>query len=260
MVSDLLADAVAELYEADPDGFTERRAELAAAARDAGEPAAAKQITALRKPTRSAWVVNRLVRSDPDVRSRLDALAADLRAAAGSADGARIRELTAARARLVDELTRAALRSLGASRAARGVARGGDRHPRRRHRRPGGGRPPGHPGPRRALGRIRPSPAPRGNPAPAPARKTKTPAPAESETEREDRRREKIMEAERTLAQADQDVEAATAAERDLEEAVRHLEAELADARQRLAEARRQSYRAESRQQRAARQLSRLRE
>ena len=54
--------------------------------------------------------MNRLVRSDPDVRSRLDALAADLRAAAGSADGARIRELTAARARLVDELTRAALR------------------------------------------------------------------------------------------------------------------------------------------------------
>ena len=109
-MSDLLADAVAELYEADPDGFTERRAELAAAARDAGEPTVAKQITALRKPTRSAWVVNRLVRSDPEVRSRLDALAADLRAAAGSADGGRIRELTAARARLVDELTRAALR------------------------------------------------------------------------------------------------------------------------------------------------------
>ena len=64
-MSDLLAAAEAELYEADPDGFTARRAELAASARDAGEPAAAKQITALRKPTRSAWVVNRLVRSDP---------------------------------------------------------------------------------------------------------------------------------------------------------------------------------------------------
>ena len=108
-MTDLLADAVAELYEGDPDEFTGRRAELAAAARDAGEQAAAKQITALRKPTRSAWVVNRLVRSDPDVRSRLDALAADLRAAAGSADGGRIREMTAARARLVDELTRQAL-------------------------------------------------------------------------------------------------------------------------------------------------------
>ena len=99
-MGDLLAEAEAELYADDPDGFTARRAELAEHARDAGEPAVAKQINARRKPTRSAWVVNRLVRSDPGVRSRLDALAADLREAA---DGARIRELTTARARLVDD-------------------------------------------------------------------------------------------------------------------------------------------------------------
>jgi hypothetical protein len=257
-VSDLLPDAVAELYEADPDEFTGRRAELAAAARDAGEPAVAKQITALRKPTRSAWVVNRLVRADPEVRPRLDALAADLRAAAGSADGARIRELTAARSRLVDELTRAALRvselpappaalreevtaTLDAAIADPQVAADLGTLVRAAHWSGFG------------LASLTEG-------TPAPAKKTKTPAPAEPETEREDRRREKIIEAERALAQADQDVEAATAAERDLEEAVRHLEAELADARQRLAEARRQSYRAESRQQRAARQLGRLRE
>jgi len=261
-VSDLLADAVAELYEADPDGFTERRAELAAAARDAGEPAAAKQITALRKPTRSAWVVNRLVRSDPEVRSRLDALAADLRAAAGSADGARIRELTAARARLVDELTRAALRvselpappaalreevtaTLDAAIADPEVAANLGTLVRAAHWSGFG---------LDSLSGTIPAPAP------APARKPANPPPAEAETERADRRREKIMEAERILAQADQDVEAATVAERDLEEAVRHLEAGLADARQRLAEARRQSYRATSRQQRAARQLDRLQE
>ena len=261
-MSDLLADAVAELYEADPDDFTGRRAELATAARDAGEPAAAKQITALRKPTRSAWVVNRLVRSDPEVRSRLEALAADLRAAAGSADGGRIRELTGARARLVDELTRSALRvselpappaalreevtaTLDAAIADPEVAASLGTLVRAAHWSGFGlhSFPDGTPAP-----------------APAPARKTRNPAPAEAETEREDRRQEKIMEAERTLAQADQDVEAATVAERDLEEAVRHLEADLADTRQRLAEARRQSYRATSRQQRAARQLSRLRE
>ncbi len=261
-VSDLLADAVAELYEADPDQFTGRRAELAAAARDAGEPAVAKQITALRKPTRSAWVVNRLVRSDPQVRSRLDALAADLQAAAGSADGGRIRELTAARSRLVDELTRQALQvselpappaalreevtaTLDAAIADPEVAANLGTLVRAAQWSGFGlaSLPEGSPAP-----------------APAPAKKTKTPAPAEPETEREDRRREKIMEAERSLAQADQDVQAATAAERDLEDAVRHLEAQLAEARQRLAEARRQSYRAESRQQRAARQLSRLRE
>ncbi len=261
-MTDLLADAVAELYEGDPDEFTGRRAELAAAARDAGEQAAAKQITALRRPTRSAWVVNRLVRSDPDVRSRLDALAADLRAAAGAADGGRIREMTAARARLVDELTRQALQeselpappaalreevtaTLDAALADPEVAANLGTLVRAAHWSGFG---------------LDAFPAETPALAPAPARKTKTPAPAEPETEREDRRREKIMEAEWTLAQANQDVEAATAAERDLEEAVRHQEAELADARQRLAEARRQSYRATSRQQRAARQLSRLRE
>ena len=261
-MTDLLADAVAELYEADPDDFTARRAELAAGARDAGEPAVAKQITALRKPTRSAWVVNRLVRGDPEVRSRLDALAADLRAAAGSADGARIRELTTARGQLVDELTREALQvaelpappaalreevtaTLDAAIADPEVAASLGTLVRAAHW--------------AGFGLV---PLTEGAPAPAPvpAKKTRTRTPAEAETEREDRRREKIMAAERALAQAGQDVEAAAAAEHDLEDSVRHLEAELADARQRLAEARRQSYRAESRQQRAAQQLSRLQE
>ena len=251
-MSTLLADAEAELYSADPDGFTARRAELAAGARDAGEPATGKQITALRKPTRSAWIVNCLVRSDPEVRSRIEALAAELREASA---GARIRELTAARARLVDELTRAALRELPAPPAAlreevtatldAAIA---------------------DPQVAASLGTLVRAaryagfgPVPDGGFPPAPPPK-KTRAPAEHETERADRRRETIMEAERALAQAVQDAEALTAAERDLEDAVRRLEAELADARQRLAESRRQSYRAESRRQRAARQLSRLRE
>ena len=252
-MADLLADAEAELYAADPDEFTGRRAELAASAREAGEPAVARQVTALRKPTRSAWVVNRLVRSDPGVRSRIDVLAAGLREAS---DGARLRELTAARASLVDELTRAALRGLPAPPAALReevtatldaaiadpeVAAGLGTLVRAAQYAGFG------PGLNLAA-------------AAAPAPKSKAPAPAQAAAEREARRREKIMEAERTLAQATQDVEAAAAAERDLEDAVRRLEAELADARQRLAQARRQSYRAESRQQRAAQQLSRLRE
>src|SRR5215470_6155119 len=114
-MKDLLAEAQAELYVAEPDSFTPRRRELADQAREAGQPAVAKQIAALRKPTRSAWVVNRLIRSDPEVKTRLDALAADLRAAA---DGARLRELTTARSRLVDELTRTALAGLPAPPAA----------------------------------------------------------------------------------------------------------------------------------------------
>ena len=251
-MGDLLAEAEAELYTADPDGFTARRTELAERARDAGEPAVAKKITALRKPTRSAWVVNRLVRSDPGVRTRLDSLAADLRDASG---GSKLRELTAARAKLVDELTRTALEGLPAPPAAlreevtatfdAAIA---------------------DPGVAASLGSLVRAaryagfglaPFAAGTQAPAP-RKTK--APPEPAAEREARRREKIKEAERALADVDRDLESAISAERDLEVSVRDLEAELADARQRLAEARRRSYRAESRQQRAAGQLSRLKE
>jgi len=255
-MADLLADAEAELYTADPDEFTGRRAELAASARDAGEPAVARQITGLRKPTRSAWVVNRLVRSDPEVRSRIDALAADLREAT---DGSRIRELTAARARLVDELTRAALREVPAPPAAlreevTATLDAAIADPEVAARLGTLVRAAQYAGFGPGLTFAAPAPAP------AAAAKGKTLAPEEAAAEREARRQDQIMEAERGLVQADQDVQAAAAAERDLEDAVRRLEAELADARQRLAEARRQSYRAESRQQRAAQQLSRLRE
>jgi hypothetical protein len=259
-VTDLLADAAAELYQADPEGFTPRRAELAAQAREAGEAAAAKQIAALRKPTRSAWVVNRLVRADPEVTTRLAALSAELHAAEGSADGTRIRELTEARGRLVDELTKQALADLPAPPAAlreevsatldaaladpEVAARLGTLV--RAERWAGFGLGPVAPG----------TPPPDGAPAPP----TKRPAPEQTSAERERRHHEKIIEAERTVAEAGRDVDAAAVAERRLEDTVRRLETELAEARQQLAEARRQSYRAESRQRRAGVTLDRLRE
>ena len=276
-MTDLLADAVAELYAADPDGFTERRQELIAGAREAGEPAAAKQIAALRKPTRSAWVVNRLVRADPEVRARLDEMSIDLRAAAGSADGTRIRELTGARSRLVDELTRQALQvsdlpappaamreevtaTLDAAIADPEVAANLGTLVRAAHW-AGFGLDPMTPFPADA-----PSPSARKTPAaPASPRTPKpsqpaTPTPAEAAAERDRRRQEKLQQAERALAEADQAAESANLAEQDLEDTVRRLEAELADARERLAEARRQSYRAESRRRRANAELGRLRE
>ena len=254
-MSDLLADAKAELYQADPDDFMPRRQELVARAREAGESAAAKQIGALRKPTRSAWVVNRLVRADPEVTARLAELAAELRDAGSSADGARIRELTAARARLVDELTRQALDDLPAPPAAvreevtatldaaladPEVAANLGTLVRAAHW--------------AGFGLADGAPAPA-----APAAKTRKPAPVEPSAERERRHREKIMEAERAVAEADRTADAANAAEQKLEDTVRRLEAELAQARQQLAEARRQAYRAESQQQRAGETLSRLR-
>jgi hypothetical protein len=115
--SERVREAVAELYACDPAEFTRRRADLAASARAAGDPSAAKEISGLRKPTRSAWVINRLVRADPDVPSRLAALGADLRSAESSLDGPRIRELSRARRELIGTLTQQAL-SLSGQRSA----------------------------------------------------------------------------------------------------------------------------------------------
>jgi hypothetical protein len=259
-MSDLLADAKAELYQGDPDEFMPRRAELVAQAREAGESAAAKQIGALRKPTRSAWVVNRLVRADPEVTVRLAALAAELREAGGSGpsmDGGRIRELGAARARLVDELTRQAFDDLPAPPAAvreevtatfdaaladPEVAANLGTLVRAAHWAGFG-----------FAGNTQSAPAPASS-----AAKTKKPAPVEPSAEHERRHREKIMEAERAVADAGRAADAANAAEQRLQDTVRRLEAELAQARQQLAEARRQAYRAESAQLRAGETLNRM--
>jgi hypothetical protein len=111
--SDRVAAAADELYGADPGEFTDRRKALADAARADGDTAAAKRIAALRKPTRAAWVVNQLARADPDAPGRLAGLAADLRAAEQARDGPRLRELSAARGRLVDALTAQAFAAAG---------------------------------------------------------------------------------------------------------------------------------------------------
>jgi hypothetical protein len=290
-MTDLLADAVAELYEADPDRFTERRQELVTSAREAAQAAVAKQIAGLRKPTRSAWVVNRLVRADPQVASRLAALAAELRAEP-SMDGTRIRELTAARGRLVDELTRQALQvsdlpappaalreevtaTLDAAIADPEVAANLGTLVRAAHwagfglapvaALPDAAASPPPPSSTHAQTSPPAHRAPATSSATATARTPKTekpppPAPAEAAAERDRRRQEKLHLAERAVAEAGQAADSANAAEQDLEHTVRQLEAELADARQRLAGARRQSYRAESRQRRANAELGRLRE
>jgi hypothetical protein len=113
VADDRVAAAVAELYGADPDAFTERRKALVAAAREAGDKRSAAAITALRKPTRAAWLVNRLARSEPDAPARLAEVAAELRAAERAKNGPRLRELSAERSSLIDALTDRALRGAG---------------------------------------------------------------------------------------------------------------------------------------------------
>ena len=122
MAGAAVAAAVAELYGGDPDVFTERRKALVAAAKEAGDREAAAAIGALRKPTRAAWVVNRLARADPSAAGRMAALAAELRAAEQARDGRRLRELSAERGALIDGLVGRALAGGGAGAAGAGGA------------------------------------------------------------------------------------------------------------------------------------------
>jgi len=110
---DRLQEAVAELYSSDPDTFVERRKALAAEARAAREDAVARQIAALRKPTRSAWMINQLARSDPGATARLVRLGDELGAAQRALDGAKIRALSVQRREFIDTLTRQVLSVAG---------------------------------------------------------------------------------------------------------------------------------------------------
>jgi hypothetical protein len=111
--NDRVQAAADQLYAADPAEFTDRRSDLVAQARAAGDKAAARAIGGLRRPTRAAWVVNQLARSDPGAVGRLTRLGDDLRAAETALDGARLRELSQSRRVLLGELTRQALDGAG---------------------------------------------------------------------------------------------------------------------------------------------------
>ncbi len=105
------------LYAAKPEDFTALRTKLAAEAKKRGDADTAKQITAARRPTTAAHVVNLLVLNDASTRRRLTDLGERLRAAHAGMDGSQIRELTAQQRRLIDELARAAFEEADAQRA-----------------------------------------------------------------------------------------------------------------------------------------------
>jgi hypothetical protein len=111
-VTDLVAEATAELYAAELSEFTARRQRLVASARTAGDKEAARRIGELRKPTKAAWLLNRLVRTQPEIPAQLATVADGLREASRAGDGARLRELSGARSALVGEFTSRALSSV----------------------------------------------------------------------------------------------------------------------------------------------------
>jgi len=288
---DLFAEAAAELYTADPDQFIERRGVLAAQARAAGQAPAAKRITGLRKPTRSAWVLNQLVWAVPGVPSELASLGRELRAAQRSLDGAAIRELSLRRHRLIESLARqaftavglrappAALRdevtaTLGAALAdpeiADQLAAGTlERAARSEGFGPGppaltlvtssGGRRPAAADSSRVRRASRALAVAGTAPAAGPAARAPAPPAEPAGGDREHRRQAALAAAEQAVTEADRAAGAATTAEQDLERAVQVMEEQLADARRSLSQTRAQARRARSRQRQARLALDRLR-
>jgi hypothetical protein len=297
---DRVQAAADQLYAADPAGFTDRRGDLVAAARAAGDKAAARAIGAMRRPTRAAWVVNQLARADPAAVDRLARLGDELRAAERALDGSRLRELSQARRQLLGELTRQALDqagvrdpadalqeevtgTLGAAVADPQVAADVARAQLSKSVQPAGfgfgqvelSAAPSKPAP------PRPAPPRAAPPRAAPPKRSqpRPPQPKQSRAEREraardraeqeraereraerERQRRAIAEAEQVLAEADRAVDAAHATEADRENAVRRLEVQLEDAQDALADAKRRSREARTAQRQAGKALDRLRD
>ncbi|MDC7122682.1 hypothetical protein OMK64_14180 [Cellulomonas fimi] len=99
-----LDDVADDLYGAPPDQFVARRDAAAKDARAAGDRDLAAAITALRKPTVAAWLVNALLRDVPGLADQLVALGDSLREAERSLDGLGMRDLSRQRRALVTSL------------------------------------------------------------------------------------------------------------------------------------------------------------
>ncbi|MEZ0352479.1 hypothetical protein [Mycobacterium sp. pR1184] len=111
-------DELDTLYSVQPSAFTAQRTELSAAARRRGDKSAAKRISASRKPTTAAWVVNQLAIGDKNVARRIADLGDKLRSAHAAMDGHRIRELSGEQHRLIQDLVRSAFDKAGISASA----------------------------------------------------------------------------------------------------------------------------------------------
>ncbi len=102
-------DAVAgELYGADPEQFVLLRKQRASEARASGDRDLARRITALRKPTRPAWIVNLLSGQASAELDDLLALGAALAEAQQRLSAAELRELSGQRHAAIAALVRRA--------------------------------------------------------------------------------------------------------------------------------------------------------
>lgn len=86
-----------ELYAARPDNFAAVRDEHIKKAKADGDKQLAKELTGLRKPTQSAWLINLLWRDQRQVMEQLFELAADLSRAHARVSGPELQRLTTQR-------------------------------------------------------------------------------------------------------------------------------------------------------------------
>ncbi len=104
-----LAEIAGELYGLDLDEFTAERNRRAKELR-AADRELADAVAALPKPSAAAWLVDQLVRAEPDAVAAALALGAELRAAQASFDRDALRELGRERREALSELADAARR------------------------------------------------------------------------------------------------------------------------------------------------------
>lgn len=104
-----LASIAGELYALDLDAFTAERNARAKALRD-DDRDLADAVAALPKPSASAWLVDQLVRAEPDVVAEALALGPALRAAQASFDREALRSLGADRRGTLSDVADAARR------------------------------------------------------------------------------------------------------------------------------------------------------
>ncbi|HEU0214471.1 MAG TPA: hypothetical protein VFR13_10320 [Jiangellaceae bacterium] len=104
-----LDEIVRELYVLPPTDFVAVRNELVRQARAAGSRELADRLQRLRRPTRSAWLVN-LLAQDPVAMHRLSAMGRQLREAQTGLHGSELRNLTEQRRQLITDLLHRARR------------------------------------------------------------------------------------------------------------------------------------------------------
>ncbi|MEU5866693.1 hypothetical protein ABZ815_36345 [Nonomuraea sp. NPDC047529] len=113
-----LDEVAGRLYAVPPAEFTAARAAEASAAKAAGDVRLSRDIAKLRKPTVSAWAVNRLAREHPGELADLLGVGERLRAAWQAQDADALAELTQRRSEVTAKVARLARQAGGLSAAA----------------------------------------------------------------------------------------------------------------------------------------------